>query len=61
MAPQPALLTRDDAARYLGVSYKTLERWAAEGRGPKITRIGGRPKYRRADLDEYLEKGERRG
>jgi hypothetical protein len=54
------LLSQAAAARYLGVSVSSLERWRAQGIGPKVTWIGRRPKYRRRDLDEYATRGERR-
>jgi hypothetical protein len=54
------LLNRKDAAAYLKVSVSSLERWEKAGIGPRITRIGRRPKYRRRDLDDYLSRGERR-
>ncbi len=53
---------RDDlstaaAAKYLGVSEQTLQRWRWSGRHPiPHTRHGNHVRYRRADLDEFLEK-----
>jgi excisionase family DNA binding protein len=51
-------LTRDEAARYLGVSRNTLSSWAARKAGPPYSRSGkvrGRVWYRVRDLDAWLE------
>ena len=47
-------LTREDAARYLGKSAKTLAQWAVEGKGPKAVRVGGRAYYFQRDLDAFI-------
>lgn len=47
-------LTREDAARYLGLQPKTLAQWACEGRGPKAVAVGGRRFYFKADLDAFV-------
>ncbi len=58
------LLTPEAAARYLGgeespISVETLRWWRHKRRGPKFFRIGGRRiMYRRADLDNFIERGE---
>jgi excisionase family DNA binding protein len=47
----------DDVLARLGVSRRTAYRWMAEGRFPfpEIQpRLGGRPRYRAADVDRYL-------
>lgn len=49
----PALLNRQQAARYLGISERTL--WTLTNIGEVIAvRIGGRVLYRVADLDAYV-------
>ena len=52
----PALLTRKEAAEYLGVSPSTLSQLISMGRirGVKLF-TGGHPKYKRLDLDELIE------
>jgi excisionase family DNA binding protein len=52
----PKLLTRRQAAEYLGVKYCTLEMWAHTGR-PELPyiRVGGAARYRQSDLDLFLE------
>jgi excisionase family DNA binding protein len=56
------LYSRPEAAAYLGVSPGTLEVWASTGRWnlPYI-RVGSRAKYRRSDLDAWLERRTRGG
>ncbi|NQW47070.1 MAG: helix-turn-helix domain-containing protein [Planctomycetes bacterium] len=54
------LLSRDQAARMLGLRPKTLARWATkgQGRGPRFSRTGpirGRCLYSESDLRAWLE------
>jgi excisionase family DNA binding protein len=53
------LLTEDEAAAYLRVRPRTLQRWRQLSRGPRYTRAGRRILYRMADLQEYLREQER--
>ncbi len=54
--PRPELLTRDEAAKYLGVKRTTLDTWASTKRYPiPFIRVGRSVRYRRADLDQFLE------
>ena len=48
-------LSRAQAAQAVGVSVRTLESLAAQGKGPRVTRIGGRCLYRLCDLESWLE------
>jgi excisionase family DNA binding protein len=48
------LLTRQEAAIYLGVSVSTLARWASQREKVRYHRVGKRALYRRADLDAYV-------
>ncbi len=49
------LLSRKDAARYLGVSEGTLAVWKCTGRyALPCVKIGRLAKYRRADLDAFI-------
>jgi hypothetical protein len=50
-------LTRDNAARYLGHSPKTLAMWQVRGLGPPSVKVGGRVFYYRADLDAFVRRG----
>ncbi len=47
-------MTREDAARYLGLKPKTLAMWAMENKGPKSVRVGGRCFYYQHQLDAFV-------
>ena len=51
-----------EAARYCGVSPRTLEKWRVVGGGPYFIRPPGRRlvRYAKADLDAWLVAGRRR-
>lgn len=49
------LNTREEAAQFLSKSVQTLARWKVDGFGPRVTKIGGRAMYRRADLLAFIE------
>ncbi len=48
------LLRPDAAADLLAISPRTLGKWRAEARGPKVVRIAGLPRYRYCDLCEWI-------
>jgi excisionase family DNA binding protein len=54
-----ALLTQHQLADELQVSVRTLERWRQEGTGPAFIQVGRSPRYRRADVDAWLEQQRR--
>ena len=49
-----------EAAAYLGLSAKTLNRMRAPGKGPRYTKRGRRVIYDVVDLDEWMAEGKRR-
>jgi len=50
-------LTPNDVAEMLGVSVKTLASWRSTKRYPlPFVRVGRCIRYRRTDLEEFLEK-----
>ena len=49
-------LTLGRAADYLGVAKGTLRRWADQGRVPAFYTPGGHRRFRRPDLDAFLER-----
>lgn len=54
----PYLYAKDVAA-LTGVDVKTVHRWRAEGRrGPAAIKVGGRWRYRAAEVREWLAAGE---
>jgi len=50
----PAALDEAAAARYVGLSRWTLQKWRAQRRGPAHAKLGARVRYRVADLDAWL-------
>lgn len=56
--PHQILDTRD-AADFLGLSPHTLERWRWSGNGPRFLKMGKAVRYRRADLENYIERAAR--
>ena len=51
------LLTRVEAAEYLGIRPQTLATWSLSGRyGLPVIRVGRAVRYRLSDLDAWLAK-----
>lgn len=44
-----------EAARYLGLQKTTLEAWRSRGEGPQFVKLGRAVRYRRPDLDAWIE------
>lgn len=57
--PNKILLTRKEAAAYLGISDNTLANWACTRKFdlPYI-RVGRSVRYRQSDLDAFIRNGE---
>ncbi|GGH45000.1 helix-turn-helix transcriptional regulator [Microbacterium album] len=51
----PELAKRVEIAEFTGTSVPTLARWAMEGTGPKVTRLGGSVRYRKGDVLSWLD------
>src|SRR3954470_9714929 len=49
-------LTLGQAARFLGVAQSTIRKWSDQGRVPAFYTPGGHRRYRRADLEKFLER-----
>lgn len=50
------LMSRKEAAKYLGVAPQTLAIWACTKRHPlPYVRVGRLAKYRKHDLDSFLD------
>lgn len=50
------LMSRNEAADYIGVRPQTLASWACNGRyGLPMVKIGRYAKYRKIDLDRFIE------
>ncbi|MHB8644000.1 MAG: response regulator [Gaiellaceae bacterium] len=54
-------LTLGQAAKYLGVAQSTIRKWSDQGRVPAFYTPGGHRRYRRGDLDKFLENSGPRG
>jgi excisionase family DNA binding protein len=53
---EPDWLTLGQAAKYLGVAQSTIRKWSDQGRVPAFYTPGGHRRYRRGDLDNFLER-----
>ena len=49
------VLTTAEAASYCRLGKPTLERFRISGGGPRYCKLGGAVRYRRVDLDAWLE------
>lgn len=49
------VLTTLEAASYVRLGKPTLERFRVSGDGPLYCKLGGSVRYRKADLDLWLE------
>jgi hypothetical protein len=54
-APSPRYLTNDEAAAYLRLSPRTLEKQRVIGGGPRFRKFGRRVMYAIADLDAWAD------
>ena len=55
----PRFLRTPEAARFLGLSGRTLEKHRYFGTGPAYIRVGGRVIYQLSELLEWAEQGRR--
>lgn len=54
-APYDPLLTIEQVSDWLGVPKGTLYQWRSRNQGPRAIKVGGGLRYRRADVDAYLD------
>ena len=54
--PQRYLRT-PEAARFVGLSIRTLEKHRIYGTGPRYSKLGGRVVYRLEDLQAWVDRG----
>lgn len=52
---EKSVLNSRQAATYLGCSDSVLRLWRSQGQGPRYFRAGKLIRYRRADLDSWIE------
>jgi predicted DNA-binding transcriptional regulator AlpA len=50
-----ALLNEKEAARFLSMSYRTLQSWRSAGEGPPYLKLGRSIRYRRGDLIAWID------
>jgi predicted DNA-binding transcriptional regulator AlpA len=53
----PRYLRTPEAARFVGLSIRTLEKHRIYGTGPRYSKLGGRVVYRLEDLQAWVELG----
>jgi predicted DNA-binding transcriptional regulator AlpA len=53
----PRYLRTPEAARFLGLSGRTLKKHRTYGTGPKYSKLGGRVVYAVADLQAWVDRG----
>ncbi len=54
------LLKEGDVARWTGLSIRTLQAYRVKGGGPVYIKLGGSAiRYRRSDVEAYIERGVR--
>lgn len=53
--PTGEILTTPEAADYVRLGKPTLDRFRLTGGGPKFAKLGGAVRYRKVDLDAWLE------
>ena len=54
MKAADSLLTLDDLAEYLDIPKRTIYAWRYRGVGPVGFKIGGHVRYRKSDVEEWL-------
>lgn len=59
-SPSPRLLRTEEAARWLGLSPRTLEKHRCTGAGPAYRKLGGRVVYLVDDLEAWIAASVRR-
>jgi excisionase family DNA binding protein len=55
-AAEPDWLTLGQAAKFLGVAQSTIRKWSDQGRVPAFYTPGGHRRYRRGDLEAFLDR-----
>ena len=51
------ILNTKEAARYLSLRPNTLEIWRVQGVGPTFLKLNRSVRYRRQDLEKFIENG----
>ena len=48
------LMTQDEVSALFDISLPVLANWRSAGKGPKFVKLGGRVKYRKADVEAFI-------
>lgn len=59
LLPPPRLLCTKEAARFVSLSPRTMEKHRSYGTGPAYSKLGGRIVYSLADLQTWVALGAR--
>jgi len=51
------LLTTKQAAWMATMEPGTFVKWRSRGKGPRFVKLGGKVRYRRSDVLEFIERG----
>ena len=54
------LMTPEEVAAFLSMPVLTLRTWRKTGKGPRVYRIGRRVRYRREDVEAWVDRQETR-
>ncbi len=54
------ILSEREAAEYLGLSVRTLQKWRWQGGGPLFAKLGSAVRYRIEDLDDFFTESVRK-
>ena len=61
MSTRETWLDRDEAAAYIQIPRRTLERWAYMGIGPKYSKMGRYTRYRLSDIEKWADEQSKGG
>jgi predicted site-specific integrase-resolvase len=50
----PELMSQDEVSALLDVNVPTLANWRSAGKGPKFVKLCGRVRYRKVDVEEFI-------
>jgi predicted DNA-binding transcriptional regulator AlpA len=48
------LMTIEEVAALFDISVPVLGNWRSAGKGPRFVKLGGRVKYRKIDVDDFI-------
>ncbi|MGA2055632.1 MAG: helix-turn-helix domain-containing protein [Bradyrhizobium sp.] len=48
------LMTQEEVSALFDITTPVLANWRCAGKGPRYVKLGGRVKYRKADVEEFI-------